>query len=102
LNDYYGESRIFFFYLNVGGEIARIEIPGWIAQSPDLVNLVHAAILKQSENTQGYPYVLERAHELAVIKASERRSLEEMIERAMFRRGLSPIVSPKERWKRLI
>ncbi len=102
LNDCYGESRIFFFYLNIAGEIARIEIPGWIVQSQELVDLVHGAILKQSENTRGYPYVLERAHELAVIRASERRSLEEMIERAMFRRGLSPLVSPKERWKRLI
>jgi hypothetical protein len=108
LNDYYGESRIFFFYLNVGGEIARIEIPAWIALpsyaegSGGLVDLVQAMVLKQCENTQGYPYVLERAHELAVIKASEKRSLEEIIERAMFKRGLSPLVSPKERWKRLV
>lgn len=102
LNDYYGENRIFFFYLNIGGEIARVEVPGWIAEHKDLLALVHGTILKQSENTNGYPYVLERAHELAVIKAQERKSLEEMIERAMVRKGLIPRVSPKERWKRLI
>ena len=102
LNDYYGEHRIFFFYLNLGGEIARVEVPGWVAEEKNLVALVQGAILKQSENTGGYPYVLERAHELAVVKGSERKELEDMIERALARKGLVPRVSPKERWKRLI
>ncbi|MCS7285851.1 MAG: DNA double-strand break repair nuclease NurA [Anaerolineae bacterium] len=102
LNDYYGENRVFFFYLNVEGEIARVEVPEWIARDRELVAFIQGAILKQSENTGGYPYVLERAHELAVIKAQERKSLEEMIERAMMRKGLIPQLSPKERWKRLM
>ncbi len=102
LNDYYGEHRIFFFYTKVGDEVARVEVPNWVARDKELVALIQGAILKQSEKTGGYPYVLERAHELAVIKAQERKNLEEMIERAMIRRGLILRVSPKERWKRLI
>jgi hypothetical protein len=83
------KGHTYFFYLNVFGEISRVELP-----DPDSIDLVQAVILKQSEHTQGYPYVLIRAHELAVVTASERKALEEMIEREMFRRGLSPLLLP--------
>jgi len=102
INDSYGPHRIFYFYLHTGSEIARIEIPQWVAQDEELLNFTHSAILKQCEPTLGYPYVLVRAHELAVIKPSERANLEAMIERALISQGIIPRPSEKERWKRTI
>jgi NurA-like 5'-3' nuclease len=43
----------------------------------------------------GYPYVLARAHELALISTDERRDLEEMVVGALRRRGLDPRPSEK-------
>ncbi|HDN80060.1 MAG TPA: DNA double-strand break repair nuclease NurA [Chloroflexi bacterium] len=102
VNDHYGPHRIFYFYLNTGGEIARIEVPRWVAENRELLDFAHGAILKQGELTGGYPYVLTRAHELAVIKAQEKANLEAMIERALISRGILPRLSEKERWKRTV
>ena len=40
----YGEHRADFFYMNVGGEIARVEVPQWVGTDRKLLNLLHAAI----------------------------------------------------------
>ncbi len=44
----YDEHWVAFFYLHVGAEIARIEIPGWAADDPALVDRVHALCLDQA------------------------------------------------------
>ena len=31
---YYGEHEVHFYYLNAGEEIARVEIPAWVAEAP--------------------------------------------------------------------
>ena len=36
--------RIWFFYLNTGADIARVEIPEWVAARPEGLSLVHAEI----------------------------------------------------------
>ncbi len=61
-----------FFYLNVGAEIARIEIPAWIAQDEQKVNLVAQIILNQSIKGRGYPVALAESHEQAVVKGPDR------------------------------
>lgn len=61
-----------FFYLHVGTEVGRVEIPGWIAQDEQLVNQVAQIILDQSIKGQGYPVVLAEAHEQAVVKGPDR------------------------------
>ncbi|MDX1520166.1 MAG: DNA double-strand break repair nuclease NurA, partial [Anaerolineae bacterium] len=68
----YFEQNPHFFYLNVSNnafspQLARIEIPAWLASNPDAVDLLHAAIVRQARLTGGYPYVLARADELAII-----------------------------------
>jgi hypothetical protein len=91
---------IYYFYLNTGSEIARVEVPEWIARQPAKLGLVHATVYEQCRFNEGYPYVLARADELAVILGPEREVLEEMIVQAMARHGLRvPELSAKARLK---
>jgi hypothetical protein len=92
VNHLYGEHRIGFFYINVGGEnqveIARIEAPGWVCGNEEWLNRLHGAVMAQCRLVTPYPYVLARAHELAVITTDERRQLESFVESALLRHGL--------------
>ncbi|HEY75896.1 MAG TPA: DNA double-strand break repair nuclease NurA [Thermoflexia bacterium] len=96
--------EVWFFYVNVAAEeedpvIARIEVPVWVARSPDLLSLVHAGVVAQSRIAGGYPYALARADELAYISGPERQRLQEMVETALLRAGLMPSPSPKAFYK---
>lgn len=62
----------YFFYLDVGKEVARVEVPAWIAQQPELVSLIARVCLDQSIKGQGYPVALAESHEQAVIKGPDR------------------------------
>lgn len=75
----YGEHKIHFFFLRIGRELARIEIPAWVADRPDMVTQVHTLVYDQAMRGQGYPVVLQRAHEQAVIRSAERRVFEQMV-----------------------
>ena len=81
-----------FFYVNVGDEnqteIARIETPAWVWRSHKLLDRLHGAIIAQCRLVTPYPYVLARAHELAVITTDERRQLESFVEAALLRHGV--------------
>ncbi len=94
---------IYFFYVNAGrpgkNALLRVEVPEWVAHNPEHLNLVHAAIVEQSKVSDGFPYVLMRAHELAVVTMSERRSFDEMVMGAMMRKGLTPAISQKAQGK---
>jgi len=94
--------RIWFFYLNTGTDNARVEIPEWAASRPETVSLVHAAVIDQCRFNNGYPYVLTRADEQAVIQGEERETLEAMLAQAMMRRGLDlPELSRKAQQKQV-
>lgn len=84
----YGEHRIRFFYLHTGLEIARIEVPLWVAEDPGWLDLVHAVVYDQAEKGRGYPVALAEAHEQAVIRGSERERFYEMLEAALIRQGM--------------
>ncbi|MBN1139618.1 MAG: DNA double-strand break repair nuclease NurA, partial [Anaerolineae bacterium] len=58
--------RIWFFYLNTGADVARVELPEWLASRAQALSLVHAALYDQCRFNNGYPYVLTRADEQAV------------------------------------
>lgn len=64
--------RPYFFYLHVGHEIARVEIPAWIAADQALTNKMAAMMIDQSQKGQGYPIALAEAHEQAVVKGVDR------------------------------
>ncbi len=101
--DFQGKGHaIYFFYLNTGADLARVEVPEWVARQPEPLGLVHAAVYDQCHFGNGYPYVLTRADELAVILGEEREALEAMIVRAMARHGLPlPELSRKAQQKRV-
>jgi NurA domain len=92
--DRYGvRNRSNFFYLHVGSEVTRVEIPRWVAEDPLALDLVHAIICDQAERGQGYPTALARAHEQAVLTGQDRRAFEQLVietlQRAGQRTGLS-------------
>ncbi len=79
---------IYFFFLNVGSEVVRIEIPEFIAFDNDLLEKTCALILSQSNKGEGYPVVLKEAHEQAVIKSSERVFIEELFIDFLRKKGI--------------
>ena len=87
------------FYLHTGEEIARVEVPAWIGESPSRLAQVHAGIVEQCRVT-GIPYGLVRAHELAVVTPSDRQALDRLVAAAMARHGLVTHISQKARTKR--
>jgi hypothetical protein len=94
--------RIWFFYLNTGTDIARVELPEWLASQPEVLSLVQAAVIDQCHFNNGYPYILTRADEQAVIQGEERETLEAMLTQSMIRHGLDqPELSRKAQQKQI-
>lgn len=96
-----GGDRVAFAYLNVAhpsrGEtsaVARIEVPGWVTAREDWLDMAQAAIYANCEPT-GYPYVLARSHELAVVTQGEKAELERLLQQVMLRNGMMPEISVK-------
>jgi len=85
----YEENRVQFFYVDVGPEVARVEVPRWVAVDPARLELVQAVVLDQVARGQGYPRALIEAHEKAVLATSDRRVYEAMVEHALEEAGLS-------------
>jgi hypothetical protein len=83
---YSGDLALHFFYLNVGDTrhpwLVRVEIPKWVADDEEKLNLLHAALLEQCRimGARPYPYILHRAHEIAVVKFEEKAQVEQMLE----------------------
>jgi len=89
-----GDLALHFFYLNVGQpgkpHLARVEVPGWIARDKALIGLLQAVLMEQASilGTRPYPYILHRAHEVAVVTMDEHQHVEEMIVTEFDRRGI--------------
>ncbi|EFO78931.1 hypothetical protein OSCT_3226 [Oscillochloris trichoides DG-6] len=98
----YGEHLIHFFYMRIGRELARIEIPRWVAQDPDQVDLVHALVYDQAARGQGYPVALERAHEQAVVRSADRRTFQRMLESSLYRAEAAVGMSAKQESKSFV
>ena len=99
--DFYGPHRVYFYYLHVGEEIARVEVPQWVAQDQELLALSHSLVLDQCRRGGGYPAAIVEAHEQAVLTGSDRESFRSMIEDALGRRRLPVYTSEKNRSKRV-
>ncbi len=89
----YYSAPVYFFYINTGREIARIEVPHFVLRikngdSRDGVSLVHNLVLSQSEKGKGYPVVLREAHEQTVIRNSEKFALENLFRENFAKRGI--------------
>ena len=99
--EYYGDHQVYFYYLNVGEEIARIEVPAWVAQNERLLSIGHSLIVEQCEKGNGYPVAISEAHEQAVINGSDRYLFREMVNQALERQGINTYTSQKDRSKRM-
>jgi hypothetical protein len=100
--EYYGErQQVYFFYLNAGEEIGRVEIPAWVAENDEaLLSLTHSLVWDQCRRGQGYPVAISESHEQAVINAGDRRVFRRMLADSLERQGLSAATSEKDRSKR--
>ncbi len=98
--------EIAFFYVKVGNydqsNIARVDIPVWVARMPGAIDHLHALLLAQCQ-MQGrnpYPYALTRADELARVTGKDKKQLDEMINLELRKKGLDPrAISAKSRGK---
>jgi hypothetical protein len=72
--EHYGRHQVFFFYLKGEEEMARVEVPSWVAERKELVDLAHALVFDQVRRGGGYPVALTEAHELAVVSAQDREA----------------------------
>ena len=100
IEKYYREHMIYFFYLNVGDEIARVEVPTWVAQNNDLLTKVHTMVLDQCKRGHGYPAVLTEAHEQAVLTGADREQFRRLVEMLLEKNDLPANTSAKSRSKR--
>ncbi|MEI6329655.1 MAG: DNA double-strand break repair nuclease NurA [Pseudanabaena sp. ELA645] len=97
----YGEHQVYFCYLHVGTEIARIEMPAWTALNPELRSQALEIILAQVQKGYGYPVALAEAHNQAVVTGSDRRRFFAILEQQMVKSGLRNVTtSYKESRKR--
>jgi hypothetical protein len=97
--EYYSEQQVHFYYLHSGEEIARVEVPQWVAQDEELLALGHTLIAEQCKKGQGYPVAISEAHEQAVITGQDRQLFKQMVAETLERQGLPAYTSEKERSK---
>ncbi|BDI33038.1 nuclease [Capsulimonas corticalis] len=100
IKQYPDAQKISFFYFNTGGEIARVEIPAWVAENPDLLNRVHVLCFDQSAKGQGYPVALSEAHERAVVRGPDREAFFHLLEQSLIRNNIPALQTRKALAKR--
>jgi hypothetical protein len=100
VKDYYGGHKVHFFYLRVGEEIARVEIPQWVAENEGLLNLTHTIVFDQCQRGHGYPVALSEAHEQAVVTGADRENFRELVESTLAEEHLPTASSGKSTSKR--
>ncbi len=92
---YYGEHRVYFFLLDTGRELARVEVPEWVARDPLRLRWVHAVLADQCAKGMGYPAVLARADDRAVLSTTDRATLGNLVQQELARRGVRARSSAK-------
>lgn len=97
---YYGAHRVKYFYLGVGAEIARVEVPAWVADDGVLLGLVHALVFDQCQRGHGYPVVLSEAHEQAVVTTGDRETFWRLVESRLVSEHLPDYRSVKSQRKK--
>ncbi len=80
-------QEIWFCYVNLGSAespaIARAEAPAWVAVDAAVVDQLQATLRHQAMVLGGYPYVLARAHEEALVTTQDKAALEQAIQREL-------------------
>ena len=100
--DLYEEAqRVHFCYVNVGAEVARIEIPAWVVEDKALFEQSLSITLAQVHKGYGYPVALAEAHNQAVVRGGDRARFFGLLEQQLIKAGLQNVgTSYKEARKR--
>ncbi len=99
--DSYGPHAIYFCYVHVGTEVARVEFPAWVAEDSVLLDTALSLTLAQVQKGYGYPVALAEAHNQAVVRGGDRTRFFALLEQQMIRAGLRNVgTSYKEARKR--
>ncbi|MGH2583130.1 MAG: DNA double-strand break repair nuclease NurA [Anaerolineales bacterium] len=91
---YEGPLALHFFYLNAGSEreawLARVEIPAWVVEDRTLLDALHALLIDQCNvlGALSYPYILHRAHEIALVTREEKDQLTQMLTSELHAQGI--------------
>jgi len=101
--DYYkNDLKILFFYLNTGTEIARVEIPSYVAEDENLFKLMSNAVSLQCKAGFGYPITLSEAHLQAVVNRTDREIFYSLLKEHLLKKNHSTVrLSNKEFKKRI-
>ena len=91
--------EVALFYLRIGDDTARVELPAWAA-TPAQVERLHATLVDQCERCDGYPRALQEAHEQAVISAADREQFERLLARLAGDAGIRERRNGKQHSKR--
>ncbi len=93
-------SPVYFFYLNIGDEMARVEVPEWLAADAARLGMAQSIILDQCRRGQGYPVALSEAHEQAVVNTTDRQGFQKLLETLLVSAGVETTGSAKSRSKK--
>lgn len=97
----YGDQTIYFCYVHVGTEIARIEVPAWVAENVTMLHQALGLMLAQVQKGYGYPVAIAEAHNQAVVKGGDKARFFALLEQQMIKAGLKNVgTSYKEARKR--
>jgi NurA-like 5'-3' nuclease len=97
----YGSHQVCFFYVKLDEEVARVEVPLWVADNKVLLDLVHSAIVDQCNRGFGYPVALSEAHEQAVVTGADREQFWNLVDRVLNEGNISLQHSLKQTSKRV-
>ncbi len=96
----YREHWVYFFYIRTDDEVARVEVPEWVARDEIRLGLTHALVLDQCRRGQGYPVALSEAHEQAVVTGADREEFWQLVEASLEAESLTTTCSAKSQSKR--
>ena len=97
----YDEQIIYFCYVHVGTEIARIEVPAWVAENSIMFDQALGLMLAQVHKGYGYPVAIAEAHNQAVVRGGDRTRFFALLERQMIKAGIKNVgISNKEARKK--
>jgi len=96
----YGEHRIYFCYIRLEEEVARVEMPRWVAENNELLDIVHGLVLDQCRRGHGYPVALSEAHEQAVVTGADRTEFWQLVESLCVEEKIPTLTSAKSFSKR--
>ena len=97
----YGAHKVCFFYIKLDEEVARVEVPLWVADNPGLMDFVHSTVIDQCSKGFEYPVSLSEAHEQAVVTGADREAFWDLVERVMNEENMEIRHSFKQRSKKV-